>query len=156
MSKSGLPANAWVLIADGEKALFLINRGDDQDMNLDVLRKDEQDNPKAGDWAANKPGRMQDTGVQQRSAMDDTDWHELEKERFADEMAEHLYKKAHKGAFDKLVIAASRPVLSELRKAMHKEVESRVIHEVPKVLTNHPLDEVEDLLSRSLHEEKTH
>ncbi|WP_375257285.1 host attachment protein [Citreimonas sp.] len=152
MAKSGLPQNAWVLIADGEKALFLVNKGDHEDMNLTVLRKDKQENPKAGDWAANKPGRMNDTGVQQRSALDDTDWHELEKERFADDLAEHLYKQAHKNAFEKLVIVASRPVLSELRKALHKEVESRIIHEVPKVLTNHPLDEVEDLLSRSLEE----
>ncbi|SDY35417.1 host attachment protein [Citreimonas salinaria] len=152
MGKSGLPQNAWVLIADGEKALFLVNNGDEQDMNLNVLRKDEQENPKAGDWAANRQGRMQDTGVQQRSALENTDWHELEKERFADDLADHLYKQAHKGAFDKLVIVASRPVLSELRKALHKEVESRVIHEVPKVLTNHPLDEVEDLLSKSLQE----
>lgn len=153
MAKSGLPQNAWVLIADGEKALFLVNEGDNEDMNLRVLRKDEQENPPAREWAANKPGRMQDTGVQQLSALEDTDWHKLEKERFADDLADHLYKQAHKGAFDKLVIVASRPVLSELRKALHKEVESRIIHEVPKVLTNHPLDEVEDLLSKSLQEE---
>lgn len=140
---SGLPRGAWVLIADGEKALFLRNVGDDMDMNLEVIRKDEQDNPKAQDWAANRPGRMHDTGPGHKSAVDDTDWHELEKERFAKEVAEHLYSKAHAGAFDKLVIAASRPVLSALRSAMHKEVQDKIMLDVPKVLTNHPLDEVE-------------
>ncbi|WP_121630793.1 host attachment protein [Tropicibacter alexandrii] len=147
---NGLPRHAWVLIADGEKALFLKNVGDETDMNLEVVRKDEQDNPKAQDWAANRPGRMHDTGPGQVSAVDDTDWHELEKERFAKDMADHLYRKAHAGAYEALVIAASRPVLSALRDAMHKEVRDKVILDVPKVLTNHPLDEVEKRISAEL------
>ncbi|SHH78010.1 host attachment protein [Marivita hallyeonensis] len=146
----GLPAGAWVLIADGEKALFLVNRGDEQDMNLDVLRKDEQDNPKAQDWAENRPGRFNDGPGVQRSAVDDTDWHELEKERFAKELSDRLYGYAHKGAFDALAIVASRVVLSELRNEMHKEVADRVILDVPKVLTNHPIEDIEAALSDAL------
>ena len=30
---TGLPEGAWVLVADGEKALFLVNRGDDEEGN---------------------------------------------------------------------------------------------------------------------------
>ncbi|WP_424968894.1 host attachment protein [Dinoroseobacter sp. S375] len=147
---SGLPAKAWVLIADGEKALFLINRGDDQDMNLDVLRKEEQDNPKAQDWAANKPGRFNDGPGVQRSAVDDTDWHELEKERFAKDLSDRLYSYAQRGAFDHLVIIASRVVLSTLRSALHKEVTDRLMLDVPKVLTNHPLEDIEAAISSEL------
>ncbi|MFP7672812.1 host attachment protein [Marivita sp. S0852] len=146
----GLPQNAWVLVADSEKALFLINRGDDQDMNLDVLRKEEQDNPQAQDWAANRPGRFNDGPSVQRSAVDDTDWHELEKERFAKDLADRLYKHAHKGEFDALAIVASRVVLSALRDEMHQEVAQKVILDVPKVLTNHPLDEIEAAVSDAM------
>ena len=63
-----------------------------------------------------------------------------------------LYAQAHKGAFDKLVIIASRVVLSNLRKDLHKEVQDKIIHEIPKVLTNHPLPEVEEILSKELAE----
>lgn len=146
----GLPPKAWVLVADSEKALFLVNRGDGQDMNLDVLRKDEQDNPQAQDWAANRPGRFNDGPGAQRSSVDDTDWHELEKERFAKDLADRLYKHAHKGDFDALAIVASRVVLSALRDEMHSEVANKVILDVPKVLTNHPLDEIEAALSNAL------
>ncbi len=152
MRKSGLPAKAWVLVADGEKALFLVNDGDDIDMNLRVLRKEEQENPKAKEWATDKPGRMNDGPASQRSSMDDTDWHELEKERFADDLADRLYKAAHKGAFDKLVIVASRVVLSSLRDQMHQEVEQRVMLEVPKVLTGHSIDDIEKNLAAELDE----
>ena len=150
--KSGLPHNTWVLIADGEKALYLVNKGDDMDMHLVVRDKEEQDNPQAQEWAANRPGRFNDGPNVQRSKVEDTDWHQLEKERFAHDVADQLYKDAHKGKFDRLVIIASRPVLSELRQEMHKEVADKVILDVPKVLTNHPLDEIEDLLSRELEE----
>lgn len=139
----GVPHGTWVLIADGEKALYLVNKGDEQDIHLDLRRKEEQENPKAQDWAANRPGRFNDGPSVHRSAVDDTDWHQLEKERFAKAIADDLYKAAHAGKFDALIIAASRVVLSELRKEMHSEVADKLLLDVPKVLTNHAIDEIE-------------
>ena len=150
MRNTGLPQGAWVIVADGEKALFLENIGDAQDMNLSVLSKDEYENAPARDWKTHKAGRFNDGPNVQRSAVQDTDWHKLEKERFADDVADTLYKAAHAGAFDKLVIVASRVVLAELRDKMHAEVKSRVMREIPKVLTNHPLDQVERILAEDL------
>ena len=150
MRKSGLPHKAWVVVAYGEKALFLVNKGDDQDMHLVVADKSAQENPKAQDWAANKPGRFNDGPSVHRSMVDDTDWHELEKERFAADLADRLYKAAHVGKFDHLAIMASRVALSTLREEIHQEVEKRLILDIPKVLTNHPLDEIEALLSKEL------
>ncbi|MCK0150061.1 host attachment family protein [Marivita sp. S6314] len=144
----GVPNGTWVLIADGEKALYLVNEGDEQDIHLTVRHKDEQENPQAQDWAANRPGRFNDGPSVHRSAVDDTDWHQLEKERFASDIADDLYKSAHAGDFDHLIIAASRPVLSTLRKELHSEVTDRVILDIPKVLTNHGLDEIEKAIVR--------
>lgn len=147
---AGLPQNAWVVVADGEKALFLVNKGDEKDMNLVVLGKREQDNPKAQDWAANRPGRFNDGPSVHRSAVEDTDWHLLEKERFATDLAERLYKAAHAGEFDHLVLCAGESVLGRLRTEMHKAVEDRLILGVPKVLTNHPVGEIEKILADDL------
>ena len=93
---------------------------------------------------------MQDNGVQQRSAMDDTDWHELAKERFAKDLSDLLYKEAHKGHFDKLIIVASPQVLGVLRDEMHSEVTSKIIAEIPKTLTNHPVNEIEKIVKHEL------
>ncbi len=147
MGKIAITTGTWVLVADGEKALFLVNEGDAQDLNLAVLSKEEQENPQAQEWAASRPGRFNDGPSVHRSAVQDTDWHVLEKERFASSLAGELYKRAHQGKFDRLVILASRVVLSQLRSEMHKEVSDKVILEVPKVLTNHPLDEIEKILA---------
>lgn len=147
---SGLPQNALVVVADGEKALFLRNAGDSEDMNLVVARKVEHDNPAAQDWATDKPGRFNDGAGVQRSAVEDTDWHKLEKERFASDLADRLYKAAHQGRIDGVVIVASRVVLSALRKELHDEVRDRIILDIPKVLTDHPVDDIEKHLATAL------
>ena len=80
------------------------------------------------------------------SAVDETDWHRIEKERFAGDVAERLYKLAHKGKYSKLVLVAPPLVLGELRKEMHKEVEDKVIGEIAKTLTNHTVSDIEKVL----------
>ena len=145
-----LKHKTWVLIADGEKALFLENQTDGADPHLEVVREEAQDNPKDIDQSANRPGRMPDTGQGQRSALDDTDWHELAKERFAGDLADMLYKQAHSGKFDSLVLVAAPNILGELRDELHQEVTDKVIGEIPKTLTNHPINEIEQIVKDDL------
>ena len=147
---SVLTHGTWVLIADGEKALFLKNTTDEQDPYLEVWREEEQDNPPTREQAANRRGRVGQSANHGKSAYEDTDWHELNKERFADDLADILYKQAHKGNFERLVICASPMVLGELRSKMHQEVSKRVVAEVDKTLTNHPVDEIEKILKSEL------
>ena len=161
---TGLTQDTWVLIADGEKALFLENLTDDADPNLHVWREDRHDNPANRDQAENRPGRMKDTGLSKpaaqsgsdwstgnRSAFAETDWHRLEKERFAQELADRLYRYAHGGRFARLVVVAPPKVLGDLRGKLHKEVADRVVAEIPKTLTNHPVDRIEALVAEALH-----
>lgn len=145
-----IQTGTWVLVADSEKALFLENIADGEDPHLVVRREEEQENPSDREQGAHRPGRMQDTGVQQRSALDDTDWHELAKERFAADLADILYRKAHRGDYKKIVLACAPQVLGALRQDLHKEVADKVVGEVPKLLTNHPLDEIEKIVKDEL------
>ncbi|SFH33018.1 Protein required for attachment to host cells [Palleronia marisminoris] len=145
-----LSKGTWVLIADGEKALVLENQTDHENPYLTVLSKEEQENPPDREQSANRRGRFNDGPSVHRSAVEDTDWHQLAKDRFADDLAEMLYKKAHKGAFKDIVLVAAPGVLGELRNKIHKEVEQKVIAEVPKTLTNHNLDDIEKVLKHEL------
>ena len=140
----------WVVVIDSEKALFLRNLTDDANPNLDVFDEDEQDNPSDREQSANRPGRMHDGGPNQRSALDDTDWHELAKARFAKDLSDKLYAEAHRGAFDKLILVASPQVLGELRADLHQEVADKVIAEIPKTLTNHPVAKIEAIVKAEL------
>ncbi|MCO6382575.1 MAG: host attachment protein [Vannielia sp.] len=147
---TGLAQGTWVMVADSEKALFLHNVTDAEDPYLVVSGKEKQDNPSDREQGANRPGRMADGGQGQRSALDDTDWHELAKHRFASDLADLLYEKAHRGEFDRIVLACSPQVLGDLRKVLHQEVTDKVVGEVPKTLTNHPVEEIEKIVKGEL------
>jgi protein required for attachment to host cells len=146
----GLAGGTWVLVADSEKALFLRNETDAENPHLVVVEKDMQENPKDSEQGANKPGRMDDTGIRQRSSLDDTDWHRLAKERFAADLAEQLYGYAHRGAFDRLIIVAGPRVLGVLRDNLHKEVSDRVVAEIDSNLTGQPIDAIERHVAEAL------
>ena len=142
-----IPHNAWVLVGDGEKALFLRNEGEAFAPNLKVIDVLEHENPPDREQAADAPGRQADGVGPHMSAMENTDWHVLEKERFAKTLAEALYKSAHAQKFRELVIVAPPATLGTLRKELHSEVVSRISAEIDKTLTGHSVDQIEKILS---------
>lgn len=146
MSDIKLKHGLWVVVADGEKALFLRNRGDTRFPDLQVVQEMEQQNPATREQGSDRPGRYNDGPSVHRSAVQDTDWHRIGKERFADDIAERLYGLAHRGAFEEIVLIAPPQVLGEMRRKLHKEVGDRVQAEIPKTLTNHTIFEIESLL----------
>ena len=95
----------WVLVADGEKFLLLRNNGNAARVELRVIRHGEVENPPTREQGTDQPGRFNDPAAG-RSAVEETDWHRLEKERFAKELAELLRAWALDNRFDALVLAA--------------------------------------------------
>ncbi|MBF9042161.1 Host attachment protein [Rhodobacterales bacterium HKCCE4037] len=150
---SPLTTDTWVLVADGEKALFLRNDADAENPNLTVIREEEQDNPPTSEQGTDAPGRFNDGPNVHRSAVQDTDWHWLAKERFASDLADMLYKQAHSGKFERIILCAAPKILGELRKELHKEVEDKVVGEVDLVLTNHPVHEMSERITHALAED---
>ncbi|TDH38588.1 host attachment protein [Pseudohoeflea suaedae] len=146
MSDIRLKHDGWVVVADGSKALFLRNEGDEKFPHLEVFREEEQDNPPTHEQGTHKPGRMPGGGKGHRSAVADTDWHQLAEDRFAKDLSNILYRQAHKQKFKDLVLIAAPAVLGEMRKELHKEVSDRIIAEIDKDLTNHPVDKIEQLV----------
>nr|MBF0685974.1 host attachment protein [Pseudomonas sp.] len=142
-----IPANALVVIADGRKIMFLRNTGDATYPELEVETLKEQANPADRDQGTDTPGRAHSPTGYARSAMSETNFHDLEEARFAAEAAEMLRKQALAGSFQKLIVVAPPRTLGELRKKYHKEVSDRIIAEVDKDLTGHPVDEITRLLS---------
>ncbi|WP_428648917.1 host attachment family protein [Roseibium sp.] len=141
-----LKRHGWVVVADGTKALFLRNEGDAKFPNLRIFQKKEQENPPNRDQVSDRPGRFNDSSQPHRSAASETDWHRLAEDRFAADLADLLYKRAHKGDFDNVILVAAPSVLGEVRKHLHKEVASRVIAEIDKDLTNHSVDDIEKIV----------
>jgi protein required for attachment to host cells len=91
---------------------------------------------------------MPDTGKGHRSALNETDWHEFEEQRFVREFSARLNKAAHASRFDRLILVAPPKVLGELRDELEKAAAERVVDEIAKDLTKHPVDEIERAIAR--------
>ena len=140
---------AMVLVADGRKMLFFRNKGDRMAPNLEAETVKLQDNPYDRDQASDAPGRSINSVGSQRSAMEQTNFHELEETRFAVEAAELLKRRALSNEFEKLIVVAPPAALGEMRKHYHKEVQSRLVGEIAKDLANHPVPEIEKIIAQS-------
>jgi protein required for attachment to host cells len=147
MSGIRLKHKGWVVVADGEKALFLTNAGTPDRPALQVFNAFEQPNPKTASQGEDRPGRMSDgMGTAHRSAVQETDWHRLAKHEFSREIAAVLDRAAAADRFEQLVVVAPPVVLGELRKRLGPKVTDRIIDQIDKDLTGHPVNEIEKLL----------
>lgn len=167
-----VPHNAYVMVADGRKLLFFRNEGDAAHPNLQVEHAEERVNPANRDQKTDAAGSASSTqsgagapavarggsnhaqggGAQfapARGTFEETDFHQLEEDRFAADAAEMLKKRALANEFEQLIIVAPPRTLGELRKHYHKEVESRLLGEIDKDLTGHPVDQIEEALLRA-------
>ncbi|NIP75775.1 MAG: Host attachment protein, partial [Xanthomonadales bacterium] len=93
----GRTKTTWVLVADGAKALILVNEGSDRMPNLRVDWKGEIDAQPTREINADRPGRRSDTGAGQRSAMEATDAHWIESARFIDSLADRIDRAVQAG-----------------------------------------------------------
>ena len=86
---------------------------------------------------------MQSAGTHRHSSIEPTDWHDIEKGRFADRVAATLEKLARDQNTQKIVVVAPPRTLAELRHVFHADVKKRIIAEIDKDLTKHPVWEIE-------------
>ena len=167
-----VPHNSVVLVADGRKLLFLRNEGDEVYPNLTVEHAEERVNPADRDQKTDAAGGASSTqsgagapavaqngsnharggGAQfapSRGSMEETDFHQLEEDRFAADAAELLKKRALSQDYESLIVIAPPKTLGELRKHYHKEVTDRLTGELSKDLTGHSLPDIEQALLKA-------
>ena len=129
MASQSVPKHALVCIGTGEGATFFRNMGDANDIRLENKGRLE-------------PGDMADEGPSGKSPPEQSDKESLEA-TFSKILAEWLYKKAHAGEYDDLVLVLDPDTLGEVRPLLHKEVLDRMSMELDKTLVNHSTDDIE-------------
>lgn len=142
-----LDTGTWIVVADSEKALLLRNLTDHADPHLELVARADQPAPPED---ADRAGRRPDTGPGQMSAMEQSDIQALARDRFAGALSDRLFDHLRQGDFDRLVVVAAPQLLGRLRDELHKEVAARIVAEIPKTLTNHPLPALERLIKAEL------
>ncbi len=139
-----LPHDALVFIGDGRKALFLRNAGDEKFADLRVERVFAEENPSTHEQGADRPGRGHESGgTARRSSVEQTDWHHLEEQHFTMRVAKALEDLVRQRHVPAILVAAPPKTLADLRKAFHADVKAKIVAEVDKDLTRHPVGEIE-------------
>ena len=142
MTKIALPHDAYVFVGDGRKALFLRNEGDEKFPNLATERVFLDDNPPTREQGSERPGRNV-AGASRRSAVEATDWHDIEEHRFTQRVSAALEEIVRARAAPALVVVAPPAALADLRRALHADVKAKIIGEFDKDLTKYPVWEIE-------------
>jgi protein required for attachment to host cells len=151
MRKPIIPHDAIVFVGDGRKALFLRNEGDEKFANLVTENVFVDENPPTREQGSDKPGRgFASADETRRSAMEPTDWHDIEKHRFAERVSEAFERLVRAGGAPAVVVAAPPRTLADLREALHSEVKARIVAEISKDFTNEPVWEIERHVVASL------
>jgi len=148
MTRLKIPHDAFVLVGDGRKALFLRNEGDEKFPNLKTESVFQDDNPPTHEQGSERPGRLSkvlESG--QRSAVEAVDWHDIEEHRFAKKVAAAMEDVMRARQVPALVVVAPPKTLADLRNAFHADVRARIIAEINKDLTKHPVGEIEKHLT---------
>jgi len=141
-----LPHNALVLVADGTKALFLRNQGDQNQIDLRTEAHDKREDRKDREIKTDAPGVTRQSFGSNFPTMEEADFHQQEEDRWIKEAAEELKKRALRNDFDSLAIVAPPKALGYLKKCLHKEVQKRIVLTINKEMTDRPIPDIEELL----------
>ena len=144
MPKPTIPHDAVIFIGDGCKALFLRNAGDEKFPNFVTEQVFGKSDPPTHEQGTDRPGRVFAAAAStNRSAVEATDWHEIEEQRFTKWVSERLERLVRERAPPALIITAPPRALGDLRKALHSDVKARVVAEIDKDLTKHSVGDIE-------------
>ena len=147
MSKVKIAQGDWVLVCDGAKALILENAGDEKFLNLKTRKVYEQADQKTHEQGTDAPGRSINSVDGRRSAMEQTDWHTQEEERFLKEIAGLLDAEVKAGHVKGIVMVAPPRALGVLRPAYSHDLRKALRSEIDKDLVKLPVHEIEKHLA---------
>jgi protein required for attachment to host cells len=133
----------WVVVCDGKKALVLENAGDTKFPKLRTLEVFDHPDAKTHELGTDAPGRSFSSVGTGRSAVEQTDWHDQEEERFLRRLAVHLDAEVKAGKTKALIVIAPPRALGVLRKAYSHDVRRVLQAEIDKDLVKLPVHEIE-------------
>jgi protein required for attachment to host cells len=135
-----------ILVVDGARMLLLRNHGDTVYPDLRVVEHRQIEIPQNRDLLSDAPGLDMTRGHPGRSTLNEGDPHQAFEDQFVAAAADALAGLAGDGASDIVVVAPPR-ALGVLRRHYAASVKPRIMRELDKDLTGHPVDAITRLLT---------
>jgi protein required for attachment to host cells len=137
----------WVVVADGARALILENVGDSKFPDLRTKEVFRQPDAKTSELGTDLPGRAFNSVGSNRSAMEQTDWHEQEEQRFLAKLAARLDKAVLAGETQSLIVVAPPRAIGVLRRQYSVHIRQALKAEVEKDYVGMPVADIARHLS---------
>lgn len=141
-----VPANSLILVCDGSKALFYKNTGSALAIALEAISTLKEHHPPTRELGEDRPGRAVDSMDASRSAMEETDWHQVAEERFLQSVAIHLNEVVASHRPSGLILIAPPRALGVLRHRLTDAVKQIEKAELAKDLVKTPKPKLEEYL----------
>jgi protein required for attachment to host cells len=141
-----IPNQALVLVVDGRKSLFFRNHGDENQIDLRTEAHDERDDAMDRDLKTDAQGAKPSSWHGGTDTTGEADYHQQEEDKWVKDAADDLKKRVLRNDFQHLCIIAPPKALGVLRKALHKEVEKRVVCTINKEMSGRPIPDIEALI----------
>jgi protein required for attachment to host cells len=133
------PKRTWVLIADGGHAKVLEVDAGRQSLEALVDMEMSAELPPSRELVSDRPVRSYESVGRARHAKgDNVDPHRELKRAFAKSVGKALQARLAEGRFERLVVVAPPPALGDLREALPKKVQARVVAEIAQDLVKTP------------------
>jgi protein required for attachment to host cells len=139
----------WIVVCDGRKALFTVNAGDAQYLNLKVVEERESPSPATREQGSDRPGRTHQSVGPARSSVGQTDWHDQDEREFVRSVADRINKAVQGGEVKGLVIVAPPRALGVLKPLLSTAANGVLNGSLDKDYAHMPVFEIEKRLKKA-------
>ena len=147
MTRMKIDKNAWVVVCDGSKALFLENAGDSKFPNLQTRDVFEQKVPLTSELGTDAPGRAYASVGGGRSSVEQTDFHDQQETEFLRSITAKLDAALNAGQVKSIIVVAPPRALGVMRQAYTNGLKQAVRGEIQKDYVKLPVYEIEKHLA---------
>lgn len=147
MDKIKINQGEWVIVCDGAKALVLENKGDEKFPNLQTREVHEQKNARTSEIGTDAPGRSHSSVGHGRSAVEQTDFHDLAEREFLVGLMGRLNAAIEAGETKSLIVVAPPRALGVIRQTYTHNLKHAVRKEIDKDFVKMPVHEIEKHLT---------
>jgi protein required for attachment to host cells len=138
-----IPWGAWVVVCDGQKALFLHNDGDAELLNLKPVEVLAETHASTTELGTDKPGRTFQSHGPGRGAVEAPDYHTAAEVDFLRKVAAIIDTAASEGKTKHLVLIAPPKALGIVREALTPAARAIITAEIHKDLVHLPIGTIE-------------
>lgn len=140
--------SARIVVCDGGRYVIYENKGDIDHLDLRVAESASIDNPPARDHGDDRPGRFPSPDGQ-RSAVGQTDKHDMAEQRFIGDLAERIARWTSTDHANHFLLIADPKSMGRMRTMLPQTAQDRILSSITGDYVHRPVEIIEQLVLKA-------